>query len=119
MKTIRPPRNLHPAQAYAWETAIERHTRAGLHWFDREAVNFFACRVLWQTLTPLPLAPGCFLFVSSEQFRPLHGEADQRRYTVRFFGKTGDIDTLGDFQQYETANSAKRALREVIALATP
>jgi hypothetical protein len=119
MTIIKPPRNIDPTKAQQWREAIERHRAARLHWFDREAVSYFSSRVLWETLTPLPLAPGCYLFVSSEQFRPLRGQADSRRYTVRFFGHTGAVDTLGEFQQYETANAAKRAIREVIAQATP
>ena len=78
------------------------------HWFDAGAKRFFNSRVA-QTAQ---VKDGKAYFVSSEQF----DYKSPRLYSVRVCDLvTGDIDTVGEFQQYETAYWARKAISQLIA----
>ena len=85
-----------------WE--VEQKHRG--HWFDPASKRFFSSRVD-QTAT---VKDGKAYFTSSEQF-----DCDAPRlYSVRVCDlTTGDIDTVGEFQQYETASQARRAIKQL------
>ena len=77
-----------------------RNVAAGQHFFDYEAIQFFNSfiypDVIYNTL-----------FVTSEQ-RP--GSDEPRLFTIRRAVNGGErIETVGDFQQYETLEGAKLA----------
>lgn len=73
----------------------------GRHWFDRDTLRFFACRLPGGGFR----APdGRVLFVSSE--KAPHGT---RRYTLRVMTASG-IDTVGEFQSYATRAQAYGAM---------
>jgi hypothetical protein len=77
---------------------IRRENRAaGYHFFDQDALRFFASRIgarVWQ-------GPGGVYFVSSERFISRWGSANGKRYfTCRVFHpETGNVDTLGPFNK--------------------
>lgn len=77
---------------------IAASRRAGHHWFSPETKRFFRCRVH-------PRVYGGKYFVTSEQFN----DGSPRLYTVREAKENGDIDTVGEFQQYRTSTQAHRA----------
>jgi hypothetical protein len=83
----------------------------GHHWFDPETLQFFRSRV-GRTLY------GGRYFISSEQNKGYYPEyyCYPRMYTVRVVNADGSIDTVGEFQAYETRAQAiaaiKRLLRE-------
>lgn len=81
----------------------------GGYWFSPSTLRFFRSRYS-QTATKVGNKA---YFVSSEQFTD--GERkDPRRYTVRVCDlSTGDIETVGRFQQYRTQAEANRAIKKI------
>ena len=78
----------------------------GHHWFSRDTMRFFKSRVGTRVYK------GKY-FISSEQFECFgssgHGyHIEPRKYTVRIANEDGSIDTVGEFQQFDTYNQAKR-----------
>ncbi len=80
---------------------------AGSHWFDRGALRSFSSRI---SETVYPVAGGA-LFISSEKFRGLYEPDRERLYTVRSCSVDGDINTVGEFQQWRTAKQAHARAR--------
>ena len=74
------------------------------HWFDAGSKRFFSSRVA----TYAYRGAGGVFFVSSEQDKYNNGV---RRYSVRQQKESGDIRTVGDFQQYNSRDAAHRAAR--------
>ena len=71
----------------------------GGHFFDKDTMKFWGTRIETSVFKN-----GCF--VTSED----NYNKTKRLYTVRRFnGKS--IDTIGDFQQYKTKESAREAAR--------
>lgn len=78
------------------------------HWFDQSSMKFFNSRIS----SELFYSPNkeMIYFVSSEQFNRDHA----RLYSVRSYNvKNGNIDTVGEFQQYNTMAQAKRAAKNL------
>lgn len=77
----------------------------GSNWFSPNTLRFFQSRFS-QTVY------GGRIFVSSE----MNFDGTQRLYTVRFVKADGGVETIGEFQQYETLaqaqGAARRAARE-------
>lgn len=73
----------------------------GQHWFENSTVKFFNCRV--SSKAYLNKSKTKAYFISSEKQDSL-----QRRYTIRVHNmETGNINTVGDFQRFETSREAK------------
>lgn len=73
----------------------------GYHWFDADTVRFFRSRI-----SNFDVISG--LFISSEQRL-----GDCRAYTLRRADfATGQVETIGEFQQYKSLAAAKTALRK-------
>lgn len=81
------------------------------YWFTRSSMAFFNSRILWQTLTPIPFG---FAFISSEKNDMPYMPEMPRLYSVRTFCD-GQIDTIGQFQQYASRADAIRAMRSMFA----
>lgn len=88
----------------------------GSHYFEPSTMRFFNSRVLEGIYRPsISASPRSGLFITSERF-----ESDTRRYSIRRFTIThttrGDgtpvdlieFETVGEFQAYGTAATAKR-----------
>lgn len=74
------------------------------YFFEPATMRFFRSRV----------APGVYggrYFITSEQF----DANSPRLYTIREVAPNGHIETVGEFQQYETLDKAKRAVRKLVA----
>jgi len=85
------------------EKANDNH---GKHWFDTGAKRFFRSHYA-QTATKVGDKA---YFVSSEQY----SARSQRYYSVRVCDlTTGDITTVGEFQQYHTSAQAQAAIRRL------
>jgi NADP-dependent 3-hydroxy acid dehydrogenase YdfG len=97
--------NLHGI--YSMEDLIKDYYRKTTgHFFDRGSMKFFNSRI-GQDVYP---AKELIYFVTSERF-----EQDPRRYTVRSYNvQTGDIDTIGEFQEYRTKAAAIRAIKGLL-----
>ena len=75
---------------------------AGQFFFEPSSMKFFDSKIETQGLLI-----NNRLFVTSEQFTPSVGKADPRKFTVRGLNKkTGSIDTVSEFQQFKTKESA-------------
>jgi hypothetical protein len=74
---------------------------AGHHWFEPATMRFFKSRVSGPVIANM--------FVSSEQ----GPHQDRRYYTIRIAGDDGDIDTVGDFQQYTSKATALNAIKRI------
>ena len=110
-----------------------RNAHAGRFFFSKDTLSFFQSRVNSEVYE----GPGGVFFVTSErydsremadQFSPTNAEElgsavgamgamiapgritrGDRRYTVRQFRESGNVDTFGDFQGYASLYAAKRA----------
>ncbi|QDP42797.1 hypothetical protein HWC53_gp065 [Bacillus phage vB_BmeM-Goe8] len=73
-----------------------------LHWFDEDAMNFFNTQIETQ---PNKIN----IFITSDRM-----ELDMpKKYTLRWFNpETFNVDTLGEFQAYDTLDEAREARKE-------
>ena len=76
----------------------------GFHFFDRESMRFFNSRILSDVYRGR-------WFVTSERNDMPYSQPATRLYTVRYVREDGTLETVGEFQQYETAYQAKKAAR--------
>ena len=78
----------------------------GKHWFSPESMRFFNCSLPHSA----KLHNGKAYFVSGEKYND-----EPRLYTIRAVNMAnGDVDTVGEFQEYYTPATAKAAIREII-----
>jgi hypothetical protein len=84
----------------------EANKAAGQHWFEADTLRFFDGVVPEDQ----PIVHGRF-FVSSEQF----DSRSPRLHTVRYVNATAGIDTVGAFQQFESFDEARGALKHAVA----
>lgn len=93
----------------------------GHHWFDRDTMRGFGCRLGAETVYQ---GVGGIYFVSSER-RGAWGRvpAGERLYTVRRYWPDGAIGTVGEFQAWKTgsgaANEARRLAHGLAAYIRP
>jgi len=77
------------------------------HWFEPAATRFFNSRYPEIAYKKDNLA----YFITSEQFDRDH----PRLYTIRVMDwSTGKVDTVGDFQRYDTRAQAWTALKKIL-----
>lgn len=78
----------------------ELSERKGKHWFKPDTMRFFKSKIHeWDVITGR--------FISSEK-----GPDEVRRYTVRQANfETGDVETVGRFQEFKTLHRARKAMR--------
>ena len=83
----------------------EANKAAGQHWFEKDTLRFF------DGIVPedQPIVHGRF-FVSSEQF----DSRSRRMHTLRYANPDAAINTVGDFQQFDSFDEAREALRDGI-----
>lgn len=87
--------------------------KPGAWWFSAGNMRFFSSRV---SSVVFPVPAGAY-FVTSEQFEgaQLSGgryvEAQPRMWTLRFCADSGEIETCGDFQAYQSLRDAQKAAR--------
>lgn len=87
------------------------NARNGFHWFDPDTMRFFQSRVAEHGY--LRDDGSLAFFVSSEKqrdsFTGFLRTSRPRKYSVRVINMTtGDIDTVGEFQQYRCRSTAHR-----------
>ena len=76
------------------------------HWFDAVALRFFRSRFSEAAVQH----DGGYLFVSSERF----DHKTPRFYSVRFCDADGNIETIGDFQEYKSGRQAWAAILRMV-----
>ena len=80
--------------------------RAGRYFFEQGATRFFRSRYPEYAYQ----ASGRAYFITSEQF----DDHSPRLFTLRVCDlATGEVDTVGEFQQYRTRHLAEKALKEL------
>lgn len=100
--------NHRKGDAEALRLLVEEHKALGGYWFAPQTMAYFSSRI------ETGLLPGDH-FVSSEQApdSPYRDEPMPRLYSVRRFEADRKIvDTLGDFQEFETLEAALAAAEE-------
>ena len=84
-------------------TSIEAIRRANIahgdHWFDESTMRFFHTRIL-------PTIYHGRYFITSEPY----AWRGPRRYTIRYAGDGGRIDTVGEMGQFATREAAIRKI---------
>lgn len=91
------------------QDVIRTNGATGFHFFAKGTMQFFNSRVCSDTLTE---GPGGVFFVTSERFSPSEGESYPRLYTIRrFYPDTGNVLTVGGFQEYASRESAASAAK--------
>lgn len=95
------------------EIDAQRH---GSHWFDVSSKRFFNSRVGYNVY---PCAnPYLTLFVSSERYTWSGNEP--RLYSVRCYdSRTGNINTIGEFQEYRSSSAANNAAKRLAPTMEP
>ena len=93
-------------------TAIKRRHEG--HWFEPGSLRFFNSKFPRRAVYPVP--DGAF-FISSEYSKGVYISTGwipdgPVRYSVRFISDAdGSIDTVSEFQEYETLEEAREAAR--------
>ncbi len=85
----------------------------GSHFLDADAMRFFRSRLGYGPIQTKDKR--LTFFVTSEQFTDHRGTEGVRLYTVRAFEQPNTMHEIGDFQQYRSGPSAKRALLAAVA----
>lgn len=99
-------RKPYPQPIYNNNDLIAASRWFGSHFFDKETMRFFRSRLIDCTYT---VPGGVCVFITSERFTS-HLGAEPREYTVRTFDTmNGNIEEIGDFQQYATLYQARKA----------
>lgn len=92
-----------------YELALANKRRGG-HWFDKSTMRSFSSRV--SELAYLSEDGELAYFVSSEKFRGFRCGDGPRLYTVRCCRiADGDVEEIGEFQQYKSRSGADKAAR--------
>jgi len=99
-------RKPYPQPIYNNNDLIAASRWFGSHFFDKGTMRFFQSRLIDVTYT---VPGGVCVFITSERFTTSRG-AEPRAYTVRTFNTmNGNIEEIGDFQQYATLYQARKA----------
>ena len=88
------------------ETVKAANHRAGRYWFTPDTTRFFRSRYSEYAYKVGDRA----YFITSEQF----DDHSPRLFTLRVCDlTTGEVDTVGEFQQYRSRHLAEKAMREL------
>jgi len=83
------------------------NSQHGFHFFEPGAMRFFNSRISNDAIKTGDVA----YFVTSEQF----DWKSPRLYTTRKIDlKTGDVDTIGEFQEYRTSQAAWAKIKKLV-----
>ena len=94
---------------YAGMAAIRAaNAEIGHHFFDAGTMRFFNSHIVAGPF-------GGRYFVTSERC----GDSDPRRFTIRMALDSGEVDTVGDFQEFATLEAATAEARELAAILPP
>jgi hypothetical protein len=89
---------------------IKRFNRQhGGCFFEAGTMRFFRSRLSQSVWRGLVVGKDAVVFITSEQFE-LHGEVWPRLYTIRMMRADGSIDSLSEFQEFESSAAARRAV---------
>jgi hypothetical protein len=94
------------------EDVKKRNQAAGYFYFEPATLRFFSSQVS-DSIYPIEDGVRCY-FVTSER----NGDRP-RRYSVRIAQVNGDIDTIGEFQEFKTARQAHARAKALAAGVTP
>ena len=96
---------------YLLDEVKTRASKGSPHFFDADSMRFFSSRIsdlCWRVGEKI-------YFITSEADRgwTIH-KGSVRGWTVRAIDKKGDIQKLGEFQEHENLNEARKAIKETI-----
>lgn len=96
---------------YLIEEVKTRAEKGSPHFFDADSMRFFSSRIseyCWKINNKI-------YFITSEADRgTVKHSGSTRGWTVRIIDQHGDIQRLGEFQEYSSLNEARHAIKEVI-----
>lgn len=92
------------------EQIKDANRKAGRFFFEPETLRFFRSRIS-QAVCPLP--NGAALFMTSEQFVASNGWKAPRKWSLRLAKPDGDIDSVGDFQAFNSRGAALRMMQKL------
>ena len=101
-----------PVQPHPFDTIDDvkaANARAGFYFFSQDTLRFFSSRISSHVY-------GHGVIVTSER-NEIDGQP--RRYSVRLALPTGEVETLGEFQNFATSGQAHAFARKVAALWSP
>lgn len=88
---------------------VELNKSKGFHWFDKSTMRFFKTRIIHSTWDSI-----AGYFITSERNTGVYGGPYPRMYTIRKADfETGNVDTIGQFQQFKSLSGAKGALKRL------
>lgn len=94
---------------------IETNKKKGQYWFSPDTMKFFDSQVGGWAYKKGDYA----YFISSEKFtgdRAMGVPAKPRRYSIRKMNMTtGDVSTVGEFQEFSTEKSAQNKLALILS----
>ncbi len=87
-----------------------RHRELGTpgHWFETDTLRFFRSRIGVEEVVPTGM-----VFVSSEKNTGLYADYPRLYSVRRYTHETGDISTVGEFQEHTTRAQAVGAMRRL------
>ena len=90
-----------------WEMHQVKNQARTPHFFSAGATRFFNSRYPQTGIEH----DGKIYFITSEQF----DWKSPRLYTIRYLDmETGEVETLGEFQAYDTKGKAQRAVNKIV-----
>lgn len=92
---------------YDMDDVRRANARRGHHFFESSTLRFFRSRIGTELY-------GGRYFVTSEQFAPSSGRPAARRYTVREVLPDGSVETVGEFQAYDSGAAARREIQRLL-----
>lgn len=105
----------HAREAVYSTDDVERYaSRAGSHFFDRDAMRFFRSRV-HPNVYALRSDWSQVLFVTSERYEsyfPTY-HSEPRLYTIRVYRGGVEIGSLGEFQRFTSSRAAHKHAERV------
>lgn len=82
----------------------QAQTEKDFHFFSKGSMAFFKSKIIESTVNENH-------FITSEKF----DDNSDRKYTIRKFDPIGyQVDTIGEFQGYDTLKKAKTALKNIL-----
>lgn len=90
--------------AYTIDDIIRRSKETGYHFFDKDAMKFFRCKVDPEVYE----GPGGIFFVTSEQFEGTDGHKEPRKWTPRkFIWESGRMAHFMGEPEFNTCTKAQ------------
>ena len=87
--------------------------RSGFFFFSQDTTRFFRSRYPDEAI----IKGNDAFFITSEKFVSSDGTSQPRKFTIRKANlSTGDVDTVGEFQQFSSKSQAEKSLNKILGV---